>query len=281
MSQIILGTGNYAKKPYYISKFYVNLYSVEELCYVLVENAELMDQEIMQRKLVQWLDEECGLKQLSNTLHTLLNQKASTVAFVGTILEYVNLYPADVIRKTEEIIRGNDGLNIYERKKARIDYLLNGHKYYAAIKQYHGLLDELPDTDKMLGAKIYHNLGTAYARMFFYEQAAQWYRKAYETDGEQESLIHYLAALRMHYQDKEYITFIAEHPEYHDASLKVERIWERISGAYEGTDENRMLYTLQICKEEGSGAGGTMIAYYDEIDKLTERLKEQYREYTV
>lgn len=39
MGQIILGTGRQAGKPYFVEKFYVNLYSVEELCYLLVEKA--------------------------------------------------------------------------------------------------------------------------------------------------------------------------------------------------------------------------------------------------
>ncbi len=33
MSLMILGTGRYAGNPYYVERFYVNLYSVEELCF--------------------------------------------------------------------------------------------------------------------------------------------------------------------------------------------------------------------------------------------------------
>ncbi len=281
MSQVILETGNCAEEPYFIEKFYVNLYSVEELCYVLVENAELLDQEIMDRKLVQWLDEECGLNELAHNLYLLLNQKASSVAFVGTILEYVRLYPEEEIKRAEDIIRQNDGLDPYERKKAKADYLMGSRRYYAALRQYHFLLSELPETEKTLRAEIYYNIGVACAKMFLFERASEWFLKAYGTDGEEDSLLRYLAALRIHYQDKEYITFIADHPEYHNASLKVERMVKRASGQFEGTDENRMLFTLHVCKEEGSSTAGTMVAYYDEIDKLTERLKEQYREYTV
>lgn len=49
MGQIILGTGRYAGKPYFVEKFYINLYSIEELCYLLVEKAQMLDEEIMQR----------------------------------------------------------------------------------------------------------------------------------------------------------------------------------------------------------------------------------------
>lgn len=280
MSHMILGTGRYAEDPYYMEKFYVNLYSVEELCFVLVDKAELLDQEIMQRDMVRWLDEECGLSDLAHALYALLNQKGSTVAFVGTILEYVCLYSPEVIARTEEIVRNNEGLSPYERHKAKADYLLKERRYFAAMEQYQGLLSMLSDSDSLLQAKIYHNMGAACAGMFMYERAADWFMKSHEIDGRQESLILYLASQRMRYSDKEYIDYIAGHPEYHDASLKVERMMERASGAFEGSDENRMLVTLQVFKEEGNGIFGNTAPYYNEIERLTAELKEKYRAYT-
>lgn len=279
MSQIILGTGAFAEKPYYVDKFYVNLYSVEELCYLFVEKAELLDEDIMRRDLVQWLEEQCGLDQLAHTLYSLLNQNGSTVAFAGTILEYVNLYPPEMIERTEQIIRNNDGLNPYERGKAKADYMLQNRKYYMALRQYYSLLARIPETDGVIRAGILHNMGVACAKLFMFRQAADRFLEAYESDRNEESLELYLAALRMHYEDKEYVAYIADHPEYHDVSLRVEKKMERSYGQFEGTDENRMLFTLQVFKEEGSGTAGSDVQYYQEIEKLTAGLKEEYREY--
>lgn len=278
MSRIILGTGKYAETPYYMEKYYVNLYSVEELCYLLVEKAELLDQDVMQRELIRWLDEQCGLSQLAHTLYSLLNQNGSTVAFVGTILEYVNLYPVETVARTEQVISDNEGLNPYERGKAKADYMLQNKKYFTALKQYYGLLERIPDTDSPLRAKILHNMGVACANLFMFGQAADRFYGAYETDGNEESLELYLASLRMHYDDKDYVEYIAEHPEYHNVSLKVERQMNRAYGQFEGTDENRMLFTLQVFKEEGSGTAGSDVQYYQEIEKLTTGLKESYRD---
>ena len=279
MSQIILGTGAFAEKPYYVDKFYVNLYSVEELCYLFVEKAELLDEDIMRRDLVQWLEEQCGLDQLAHTLYSLLNQNGSTVAFAGTILEYVNLYPPEMIERTEQIIRNNDGLNPYERGKAKADYMLQNGKYYMALRQYYSLLARIPETDGVIRAGILHNMGVACAKLFMFRQAADRFLEAYESDRNEESLELYLAALRMHYEDKEYVAYIADHPEYHDVSLRVEKKMERSYGQFEGTDENRMLFTLQVFKEEGSSTAGSDVQYYQEIEKLTAGLKEAYREY--
>lgn len=281
MSHMILGTGRYAAKPYYVERFYVNLYSVEELCFLLVDKAELLDQEIMQRDMVRWLDEECDLSDLAHALYALLNQKGSTAAYVGTILEYVRLYSPEIIARTEEIIRNNEGLSPFERHKAKADYLLREKRYFAAMEMYQSLLNRIPDTERMLQAKILHNMGVACAGMFMFEQAADWFMKSHEIDGRQESLLMYLASRRMNRSDKEYIDYIAGHPEYHDASLQVERMIERAEGTFEGSDENRMLVTLQVFKEEGKGVFGNTTPYYNEIERLTAGLKEKYRAYTV
>ena len=279
MNHIILGTGKYAGKPYFVEKFYINLYSVEELCYLLVEKAEMLDPEIMQRDLVQWLDEQCGLNQLAHALYSLLNQNGSTAAFVGIILEYVNLYPADVIDRTEEIIRGNEGLSPYERRKAKADYMLQNKRYYGALKQYYALFAQIGDGDKALAGQVLHNMGVAYAKLFMFKQAARQFLLAYEADGDKESLALYLAAVRMYSQDKEYVSFIADHPEYHNTSLQVERRIEQAVGQFEATDENRMLFTLQVFKEDGNSTAGNDTPYYQEIERLTTGLKERYREY--
>lgn len=279
MGQIILCTGQYAEKPYFVEKFYINLYSVEELCYLLVEKAEMLDSEIMQKELVQWLDEQCGLNQLAHALYSLLNQNGSTAAFAGIILEYVNLYPADVVARTEEIIRSSEGLSPFERKKSKADYMLQSKRYYGALKQYYALLEQIPETDQLLRAKVLHNMGVAYARLFMFRQAAEWFRQAFEANGAKESLVLYLASVRMYSQDKEYIAFIADHPEYHNVSLQVERRMEQTAEQFEATDENRMLFTLRVFKEEGSSTAGSDSPYYQEIEKLTTGLKERYREY--
>lgn len=274
---MILGTGRRAENPYYVERFYVNLYSVEELCFLFVDRAELLDGEIIQREMVRWLDEECGLGDLAHELDALLNRKGSTAAYVGVVLEYVNIYPPDVIQRTEEIVRSNEGLSPYERQKAKADYLLGEKRYLAALQQYQNLAHTVPDSEKLLLAKLYHNMGVACAAMFLYGQAAEWFQKAYETDGKREGLTMYLAALRMGQQENAYIDYIAAHPEYHDLSLEVERMVKRAEGSFEGTDENRMLVTYQVMKDEGAGAIGSSTPYYEEIEKLTAGMKSSYR----
>lgn len=278
MSHIILQTGKVAEVPYFLEKLYVNLYSVEELCCCLAENAEMFDQEIVSKSLVDWLDVQCGLSELAHALHALVNQKGSASAFVGTILEYVGLYPAEKSSEVEYIIKNNAGLTPFEKKKAKADYIMQNGHYFIALEQYENMLLKLPKEERKLRSSLLHNIGTANARLFMFGQAAEAFLMAYRLDGTVESLQQHLIAKRMSEVDKNYLDYIAEHPEWYEVSLQVERMYNACSGEFDTTQENRMLFTLHVCKEEGSGAGDNTIPYYDEIEKLTDDLKERYRE---
>ena len=63
-------------------------------------------------------------------------------------------------------------------------------KYLAAIYAYRKLLDsrEAKETDALLRGNVWHNLGTAYARLFLFEEAAACYEKAYELNQTYESV---------------------------------------------------------------------------------------------
>ena len=60
MGRVLLCLGRYARNPYFVERAYVNVYSVEELCYCLIRNAYLVDEEIMDENLPDWLERECG-----------------------------------------------------------------------------------------------------------------------------------------------------------------------------------------------------------------------------
>ena len=87
MGKPILCAGNRCTTPYFFDKVMVNLYSVEELCYCLMQDAYIIDQDIMSENLVEWIRNECGLTELANNLTTVIRQKCSASALVELILE--------------------------------------------------------------------------------------------------------------------------------------------------------------------------------------------------
>ena len=277
MGNIILSTGSYAKIPYFFEKTYVNLFSLEELCFCLVENAEMLDGDIVSDKLANWLSDQCALSELADSLRALVKEKAAPAAYVETILKYAGIYPEEVTANAVLLVSENAGLSPYEKQKARADHLLRNKRYNLALEQYSSLLARLPEDEKELRAKLHHNMGVAHTKLFMFEHAQEEFMEAYKINGNMESFIQFLVAKRLGAGEREYVDYIAGHPDYHETSLKVERMVDEAAAAFDATQENRMLFTLRVCKEEGAALAGD-VQYYDEIERLTNALKDDYRE---
>ncbi|TCL60643.1 hypothetical protein EDD76_102342 [Kineothrix alysoides] len=273
MGKVLLCIGRYAKLPYFMEKAYVNVYSAEELCYCLMQNIHLIDREIMDENLADWLAKECGVEELSERLLHMLKEECSIGDFIECILDFVGYGEREETERIKENLKSGISLSMYEKKKMRADYFAQNGKYILALKSYDILLDELPESERDLKAKVYHNRGTVYALFFQFAEAAESFKQAYECDGAEESRLGYLAANRMRMNETEYVDFIAGQEGDYGLSLKVEELFQEARSQFETTEKSRMLFTLKVCKEERNS-----ISYYEEIERITGELKEQYRE---
>ena len=273
MGRALLCTGKYAQKPYYFSKVCVNVYCVEELCFLFASNPFVIDNDIMDKELARWIDEECGLADLGHQLLLLFNRGSQPGIFVNTILDYVNYCTPRQRAKIEEVLKSSAGLNDYERKKKQADYLLKNHRNRMALNEYERLSRELPEAESALKPSIYNNMGVAYAGFFMFDMAARYFKKAYDMSGNTESGVQFLAAKRLSLHEEAYVAFIAEHGEYHELSLQVEKRLMDAKGQFEASEEKRMMSALGIYKDEGNVA-----SYYEEIDKQITVLKDEYRQ---
>lgn len=273
MGRIILCTGKYAKNPYWFENICMNVYCVEELCYLFASNPFMIDQNVMDVELAEWVDKECGLTDLSHQLLNLLHKGCQVGTFVSTILNYVGYCTPEEIRKIDGVLQGNAGLSDYERKKKRVDFLLKKHRLGLAIEEYDNLCRQLPDTESALKPAIYHNMGVAYAELFMFEMAARYFKRAFDMTGDEESGMQYLTAQRLCLSEDAYIAFISEHGEYHNLSLQVEKRLTAAQEEFEASEENRRLTALEIYKDEGN-----VSSYYEEIDKIISGQKDAYRE---
>ncbi|MBO4458435.1 MAG: hypothetical protein J5802_12015 [Butyrivibrio sp.] len=273
MSKPILCIGTYAQTPFHMEKIGRNVYCIEELCYCIVQNAFLLDEESFGDDLFVWIEKECSLVKLADELKGMASKKCSVAALAGTILDYVGYNTRKEIERTESILRENAGMDIYRKKLTRADYLMKSEKYSMAFKEYEFLLENTPDIDQKLRSRIEHNEGVMYARLFLFDMAADMFMKAYEDGKDNESYIQYLAALRMKMADEEYVEFISKNKQAYEASLELEKRMNEYSELYGASDENHVIGTLAVYKAEGK-----MHEYYEKIGELTENIKADYRE---
>lgn len=271
MGKVHMCTGDYANTPYCFESLGVRVYSAEELCYVLKENAFFLDRDIIDKKLVKWIEESLNLPALAAALYPLLRKKTQTGAFAGIILDYVGLYDSDTIRSTETVYKKGDGLNRFEKQKSRIDYLLSHEKYALSLKEYGELLEELPEGERTLRAEILHNRGVAFGGLFLFELAAQAFMEAYRLTEDEEELVAFLGAKRMLLTDKEYVAFLASDGEYYQASLKLEKLLEEVAVSYENSLEKKE------CEEVLSLHRSDDCGYYQAMNDRIFELQNMYR----
>lgn len=275
MGRVLLCAGKVATTPYVFEKLGIRVWSVEELCYCLRENAFLLEQEVASRRLVEWIGKECDLQELAESLRPFLRQKGNLAAFVIKILQYTGYYDSSILEQVSRTVQSGASLSDYEKKKNRADYLVENQQYGKALREYEWLLTELPEHEQKLRAKVIHNRAVALAELFLFEDASRQFLEAYRLLPEPEYYRDYLAAMRMLYDDKEYISFIAEQPEAYEASLQLEREVDAILEDWEQGEKLQELSELFALKEEGKKT-----LYYEEIDVRVQAIKEHCREIT-
>lgn len=273
VGRVLMGTGEYAKSPYYFENLGIRVFSAEELCYVLKENAFLLDREIVNKRLVRWIEEELKLSALADELYPLLHKKTPAGAFAGVILRYTGFYEEETVAGTEEIYRTGANLSVYEKLKSRVDYLVQNEKYASAVLEYEVLLGKMPEEEKVLTSKIRYNMGVALCGLFLFAEAAEQFLKAYALVQDREMLTAYLAAKRMSMKEEDYVSFVAGHPEYYEESLVLEKRMEELRSAWEEAEARQRLDRRLLRKARGDASG-----YYAETDLWLQELKNQYRE---
>ena len=272
--------GNYATTPYCMPGLGINVYSMEELSYCLQENAFLLDFSVMNDSLLDWIDRECGLRELAKALYPLVHKKGSLSAFVVNLMNFVGLYDEQQVAEVEQVLKKGAGLSSIEKKKSQIDYLVRKKKYSAAIRGYDSLIDKWQEQEaegKLLPAvsclaDILHNKGVALTGLMIYDKAAEFFLKAYETDAREDYYRDYLAAKRMELTESEYVAFAAEDTEGYGLALELEKDVEQLVREWEQQPEY-----LRLNSRRELRTGENKQRYYDESEQLTQTLKESYR----
>lgn len=179
MGELLLCCREIASVPYYIESISLNVYSLEEICYYLKEYIDLVEVSFMDEELIRWIGEELKQQRLAEQLSELKAQGGKLIEFVNAIASGCNYCTPEELEVMAEKLAVFENKTEIECKKIRADRLLEKKRYQAGILAYQKLL-EYPGVSGAFAGDIYHNLGTAYAGMFLFEDAAECYGKAYQ-----------------------------------------------------------------------------------------------------
>jgi tetratricopeptide (TPR) repeat protein len=179
MGELILCKRPIAATPYFIDELSLNIYSLEELSYYISHNVYLLNVSFANVDLCRWIGKELDMKELETELLQLLQDNTPLHLFVGHILTACGYLTASEIKQIMEVIATFENKSEAECKKIRGDRLMEKQRIVDAIYEYENILDGDLEMTKSFEGNVYHNLGTAYCRLFFFREAANCFEKAY------------------------------------------------------------------------------------------------------
>lgn len=268
--------GKVADTPYYLESACVNIFSMEELAYFLYENALIVDDSIMKKELCVFIDEELGLHDLSAQLLSLINNDGRLVEFVSDILNYMDYCTQQELETLVKYLSDNDSSGNLSRRKSRGDVLLNSRKYVGAIREYEMALSFAgqEETDRQELTALYNNLGVAYAKLFYFEKAAECFDRSCEISYTREAKMNYLASLRLSMNREEYINRIkGENADVRLVNEQEKRIDESVQKLGSRLDYARYKKALE------HRIKGEVAEYNAEITKVLANIKDEYRKH--
>lgn len=198
MGEILFCNQPIAALPYYIEGISWNVYSLEELCYYIENNTYLLEKDFMTEELCTWVGKEVKNEKLAERLRDILRMDGRLSEFVLAILVECGYSSRETIKEVVRLIREMEEKSDFECNKVRADRLMEKEKYLSSIYEYKNLLeaDDAGEQPPQLIGNIWHNLGTAYARLFLFQEAIHCYERAYYLNNNEESLKEALMAYR-------------------------------------------------------------------------------------
>ena len=274
MGELLLCKEPIAAMPYYIEGISWNVYSLEELCYYVENNTYLLERDFMTEELCTWIGKEVKNFILAEKLRDIMRMNGKLSEFVQTLLEACGYCPKDVVQEIITVLREMEEKSDFECNKMRADRLLEKEKYLSSIYEYKSLLDsnDAGEQSKELLGSIWHNLGTAYARLFLFAEAIQCYEKAYKLNRNTESLRQCIMACHCHYDEAGFLQAMDKYQA--DAALVLE-IKQEMDKAYNSKvleDFNDKFGSTVALK-----ALGRRTDYQKEIGNMIFQWKEEYR----
>ncbi|MBQ9991006.1 MAG: hypothetical protein IJP31_08715 [Lachnospiraceae bacterium] len=269
---IRLCLGEYAKNGYEPENMGIVIYSVEELCFFIRENACLLEEGLMNEALILWLEKECGLVSLAEELKKALRKKVSLKAFVDILLEYTGFFSPREKKEILESIMENSSMTISQKRKAKADALLERGQIGLAGREYGRLLEQTEHHEKEQRSRLYHGCGVCLARLFYFEAAGNYFLKAYQLGGRMDSLQQYLLALRLSRPEEEYLEYLRENEEIYEDSLRLEEELEKWKADWQESHNASLLERIRLEKQADPRS------YQDRLKERIEYLKDAYRE---
>lgn len=272
-SEMYMCLGALSTTPYFLSGLGVNIYSMDELCYYLCVNAYILDNDLIDARLCDFLRDNLEMPELSNKLRKMIKEGRTLGEMVTTILVDTKYCNDEEIARIKQILVDNASLSFAAKRKVRGDNLLCANKYPRAIEEYQYVLSVLNrEEEPELYSSILHNVGCAYSMMFLLDKAGDYFKMAYDTDNSRESLIMYLVCLRLSAKKEEYDRIVVKNGYDERIALEAVRLMTSAREAEIDTPYGDAMKDILALHDSGR-----VSEFYRVLDNTLDNWKLEYR----
>jgi len=231
MGALLLCNHPIAAMPYYIEALSLNIYSMEELCYVIEHHPFLLDEGFFDEELISWIEREVGEGELAEQLRQSLRKELGITKLVELILNATGYLSYETGMNILGQIREMQHKTVFERRKMRADRYVENKKYINALLEYRRILQMEEECKKnpIVCGNIWHNQGTVFARLFLFWEAKECFEKAYQYHMNLESVYEALAACRYLGEDEMLMNLARKYSITEQEVAELSERWTHIS----------------------------------------------------
>ena len=189
MGRIIICSPKKAETPFTFLNTKVEIYTYEELCFYIYNNTVLISKSALSEKLFRWIRDEIGMPQLAERLTALSNRTAFAQDLLVEILNAGEYYTPEEVKTYAAAWQKYRKLSPMQREKLKADGYLGYRRFIRAAVIYDGIIEKAEEIpDKVFLGNVYNNRAVAAANNLDTEDAKRFFLKAYELNGNPESL---------------------------------------------------------------------------------------------
>ncbi len=277
MSKIILCTSKEASRPFTFLNTKVEINNYEELCFYIYNNTVLISKSALSEKLFDWIRDELGMTELANKLVALSNKTAYAQDLLVEILSAGDYYEPDEVTTYVEAWQKYRKLSKSQKKKLKADGYLGYRRYIKAASIYDDIIEDHGDiTDEVFLGNVYHNRGVAAANNLDVEDAKEFFRKAYEKNGNEKSLWGYLVVFA---SSNDSAVTKQEMRKFGLGEENFESLMMEIGDSNEDVREMTIFSMMQ--RAVYNRMNKDMIDYDKRMDIILSQLKDEFREQAI
>ena len=231
MGDLLLCSLELAAMPYYIEEASINIYSLEELCYLMEHAIFIPEESFFEEDFFLWIEHEIGEKNLAERLRDAARKEQKVTQYFEILFQATDYLSKETKAQVLFLLQQIQSKSVFERRKMRADRYLENKKYVNAILEYRRLLQMEEECRKnvALYGNILHNIGTAFARLFLFEQAKECFLSAYSKNGNMESVYAAMAACRYLGNEEELKGITVKYGISEEEERQLRETWTHIS----------------------------------------------------